>query len=139
MFLLGTLAPIVFSSFFLSTVMIPIEIQSSKDFRESNELVENLKQYKNIFADTRSLDMNAPFSIYMMAVLSFVGWFLFVCFVGIGMVALPIDLINTYRDRPRSMRSDEVERRKFQLLKYILKLRQLGKSLEDMKPKAEQA
>ena len=43
------------------------------------------------------------FVIYAVAVLSWVGWFLFSIFVGVGLIALPVDLINEYRTRPTPM------------------------------------
>lgn len=33
----------------------------------------------------------STFIVYLGALISFVGWFLFVIYVGIGMVALPMD------------------------------------------------
>jgi hypothetical protein len=33
--------------------------------------------------------------------MSFVGWFIFSIYVGIGFIALPIDCINAFRHRPK--------------------------------------
>ena len=40
------------------------------------------------------------FPVYVMALLSFVGWFFFFIFAGVGLSALPIDLLQTYFTRP---------------------------------------
>jgi LMBR1 domain-containing protein 1 len=40
------------------------------------------------------------FPIYIIALLSFIGWFAFVIFFSVGLVALPLDLINDFRTRP---------------------------------------
>jgi len=36
-----------------------------------------------------------------MGFLSFIGWFLFGLFGGIGLSALPMDMIRSYKHRPR--------------------------------------
>jgi len=41
------------------------------------------------------------FVIYLAALMSFVGWFFFAIYVGIGFVALPLDAFNAFRYRPR--------------------------------------
>ena len=33
--------------------------------------------------------------------MSFVGWFIFSIYVGIGFIALPMDCINSFRHRPK--------------------------------------
>ena len=40
---------------------------------------------------------------WIMALLSFVGWFFLVLFGGIGMAALPMDLLVDYTTRPQSI------------------------------------
>ena len=52
--------------------------------------------------------MNVPFTLYLITVISFIGSILFAVFAGVGLVALPIDLVNEYRERPRAIRDDEV-------------------------------
>jgi LMBR1 domain-containing protein 1 len=41
-----------------------------------------------------------------MAIMSFAGWILLILFGGVGLYALPIDLINEYRRRPRPRKSN---------------------------------
>lgn len=50
-----------------------------------------------------SLEIKTGFQVYLIAVLCFVGWFFFVTFGGIGLSAVPIDLILSFVDRPRSI------------------------------------
>lgn len=52
-----------------------------------------------------SLPVTLP--IYIITMLSFLGWFLFAIFVGVGLVALPADLINNYLTRPIPLTSKE--------------------------------
>jgi len=48
-----------------------------------------------------SLQIEVEFPIYVMAMMSFVGWVFFCAFGGCGLVALPIDLILGFKNRPK--------------------------------------
>ena len=39
------------------------------------------------------IELQVSFAVYTVAIISFVGWFAFVIFGGIGIIALPLDLI----------------------------------------------
>ena len=43
------------------------------------------------------------FPLYIIALVAFIGWFAFALFVGVGLFALPLDLINSFRTRPQPM------------------------------------
>ena len=77
-----------------------------------------------------SLRIKVNIIIYAIAVLLFVSWFLFALFGGIGLAAVPIDLFCSFKNRPKHMRSSEVERRKQILLKNVEDLRTLGKEVK---------
>jgi LMBR1 domain-containing protein 1 len=57
------------------------------------------------------------FPIYVIAIMSFVGWFPLMIFLGSGLIALPVDLINEWRFRPRPMKEDDFNRKKHELAK----------------------
>ena len=46
--------------------------------------------------------------IYIAALMSFVGWFIFSIYVGIGFIALPINNINAFKFRPRPLAQSEL-------------------------------
>jgi len=50
--------------------------------------------------EKRKLAMQVTFPVYVMAMMSWVGWFFFVVFGGIGLASLPGELIRNYVDRP---------------------------------------
>ena len=52
------------------------------------------------------------FPVYVIGIMTFLGWFLLVFFLGTGLVAFPFDLINAFRFRPRPMKEDEFNRNK---------------------------
>lgn len=45
-----------------------------------------------------------------MAILSFFGWIFVVIFGGVGLFALPIDMINEFRHRPKLRKSAEMRK-----------------------------
>jgi len=50
---------------------------------------------------TESLELKVGFQIVLMAVMSFIGWFVFVSLGGIGLTSLPMSWILAFLDRPR--------------------------------------
>ena len=46
-------------------------------------------------------------TMYMFICLSFAGWFLLALFGGVGLLALPIDLINSFVNRPKILKPEE--------------------------------
>ena len=46
-------------------------------------------------------------TMYMMVCMSFAGWFLLSIFGGVGLLALPIDLINAFVNRPKTLKPEE--------------------------------
>lgn len=81
--------------------------------------------------DEISLMLRVSFPVFCMAIFSFLGWFLFIIFAGVGLPSLPIDLINIYRTRPLPMGKGtyvELKRkigdRAIRIEEFALKLRQ---------------
>jgi len=50
--------------------------------------------------------------VYIMALSSFIGWFLLVAFGGVGLAALPVDLMQAYSNRPQSIDLQEYAKQK---------------------------
>jgi len=69
--------------------------------------------------------------IYVLALLSFIGWMLMTVFGGIGLVALPIDLIGDWYNRPRPIDLKQFAEKKLQLKKRCEELIQVGKETRD--------
>jgi len=76
--------------------------------------------------------MDASFPVYIMAFFSFVGWFFFLLFGGLGLFAIPIDFINDFRYRPKKKSRKELEDTKLELQKKNQELLELAKSLKSM-------
>jgi len=58
------------------------------------------------------LTIKVSFDIYLIACLCFVGWFFFVTFGGIGLSAVPIDLILSFTDRPKAIDEHTYQQRR---------------------------
>jgi len=70
-----------------------------------------------------TLHVDVTIGVFLMAMLSFLGWFLFCVFAGIGLVALPIDLYNSWKHRPKPIPLDKYaeEKRKIGARAALLK------------------
>jgi len=53
------------------------------------------------------LEMDVTFPVYTIAVTAFLGWTLFAVFAGVGLFAIPLDMINMYRSRVTFMSKDK--------------------------------
>lgn len=77
------------------------------------------------------LDMQATFVVYMAAVMSFVGWFVFSIYAGIGFIALPLDCINSWRYRPKVVSSSEAKMQRKVLSARAAELLQISEYLAE--------
>jgi LMBR1 domain-containing protein 1 len=86
---------------------------------------------------SEQLTITVSFPIYVIAITSWLGWWLLILFLGSGLTALPVDMINQFRFRPIPMKEDEFQRSKVELAKKVDKLLQIGKLLLDDRMKAD--
>ena len=52
---------------------------------------------------TDALSIQVSIPIFCVAMVSLVGWVFFSVFAGVGLVALPVDLLQTWFDRPTNI------------------------------------
>jgi len=67
--------------------------------------------------------------IYLMGLCSFLGWWLFVLFVGVGLAALPIDLLIEFNTRPQPIDLQEYAKQKMILNERAQKLLEVASKL----------
>jgi LMBR1 domain-containing protein 1 len=72
----------------------------------------------------------SPF-VYMCGLLSAIGWLLFFIFGGIGLAALPMDLISDFKNRPKPITVQEFTLRKEAIGREVQSLMAEGKTLEE--------
>jgi LMBR1 domain-containing protein 1 len=80
-----------------------------------------------------SFTVNISFAVYLIGLIAFIGWWFFIIFVGVGITAIPMDLINEFRNRPRRMTQDQFNVKRNKLLQHVKNLRKDGKYLESVK------
>jgi LMBR1 domain-containing protein 1 len=76
-----------------------------------------------------TLEITVSFPVYVTAIISFVGWWFFVIFGGLGMSGLPLSLVNDFRERPRNIDEDKFTKTKVGLSGQISILIEHGKQL----------
>mmetsp|Transcript_16957 Transcript_16957/g.16625 ORF Transcript_16957/g.16625 Transcript_16957/m.16625 type:complete len:94 (+) Transcript_16957:268-549(+) len=69
--------------------------------------------------------------------MAFIGSWVLIIFLGVGLSAVPIDLIIEFRTRPKRISENKFNNRRNQLLKHVKGLRQEGKRLEGIKEVAD--
>ena len=69
--------------------------------------------------------------VYLMAMICFVGWFFFVLFGGIGLAAMPMDLLVGFTKRPQPIDVQEYAKQKLLLNERAQKLLQIAGQLGD--------
>ena len=92
------------------------------------DLASTDRVFSSRSSDTIVFGVN--FLDYLAAFFSWVGWFLFVLWGGIGLACLPIDLILAYVYRPVPMDAREIAEYKLQIQKRVAELIDVGGQLQ---------
>ena len=93
--------------------------------------------FPSIFQSEKPLLMVAPFSLYLIFIMSLLGWVLFILYGGIGLWTLPLDLIMAFVQRPKFPTDDKkeivehIEMLKQESQVEILRLTDLGIDLKN--------
>ena len=84
----------------------------------------------NCSQQMEDLSIPVTFPIYVMALMSFVGWFLLVLFGGVGLGAIPLDFINKFRFRPQRLTRSELDAKERMLRERARDLIEIGKQIK---------
>ena len=76
------------------------------------------------------LTLSVSISTFFAAFMAWIGWFLFALFGGIGMSAIPMDLIATYKNRPRHMDAVEFAEAQSSLRERVNELVDIGEMIK---------
>lgn len=82
---------------------------------------------KGATASYATQTIRTSWMVYILALLSFIGWCLMTIFAGIGMVSLPMDMISAWYNRPRPIDLKQFAEKKLQLKKRCEELIAVGK------------
>lgn len=77
-----------------------------------------------------SITVNVSISTFFAAFMAFVGWFFFAVFGGIGLAALPLDLILTFVNRPKHMDPAEFADLQMDIRNRTMELVDIGELLK---------
>lgn len=90
---------------FLNTANIPVTTLSIPFGKAANSPSNQSKSSTIVSIPT-------SFPVFCMGFMAFIGWFLFVLFGGVGLSALPMDLINEFINRPKLIKSTDAATKK---------------------------
>ncbi|GMH57178.1 hypothetical protein TrRE_jg3308, partial [Triparma retinervis] len=76
------------------------------------------------------VSLKVTFPVYVMAMEGFVGWFFFVIFAGVGLSALPVDLVCAFIYRPRHMDAVEFAEAQLSVRQRVNDLIEIGELLK---------
>jgi len=95
------------------------------------DISDNNLIYLNKTSVADVLKIRVSIFVYMVGLLSTIGWLGFVFFAGVGLSALPIDLVVDYVNRPKPITLDMYARAKEDIAARAVFLLDIGKKLEE--------
>eukprot|EP01066_Platyproteum_vivax_P015762 Platyproteum_vivax@DN6926_c0_g1_i3.p1 len=120
-------AAVVVSLFFaLSYATIPVKKYECEQFADALSAAT--------VCDTKtssSLRIGVSFFVFMMSLMIFLGWWLFVMFGGVGLMALPIDLIIAFVDRPTARDLANMQAHQEDIGKRAVQLTKVAEELKE--------
>ncbi|KAJ3151238.1 hypothetical protein HDU89_002077 [Geranomyces variabilis] len=69
--------------------------------------------------------------VYIVAIVSFVGWILFSIFGGVGLIQLPVDWVSQFLHRPKPIKANEYNAQKTEIGRSAQLLMEAGKTLNE--------
>lgn len=133
---------------FLNVAEIPVQLMAQDMFQPADVVTYWKSDYKymctelkdraypygagKIRCDLKASVLTLPmsFPVYLIGLLSILGWFFFCIFAGIGIPALPMDLLMTFVNRPKPLNLAEWAKNKIQLGQRATQLIEIGKNIE---------
>ena len=134
LFVIAALALILF--FTVGDSQIPI--RSITCTLSSSSLTSSATPFEAVSDCTSSnekIKLEVSFIIYMIAVMSFISYFVFAIFGGIGLAAVPLDFFRDFCSRPKRLKGSEIKIRKEDLFRDIEELKELGEQVKEMENK----
>jgi len=108
---------------------------------DSGQRVSSLSQISGVVlscsSNTRckeksiTINVQVALDVYILALLAFLGWFLFIIFAGVGLPALPFDLYNDWRYRPKPIPLDVYATEKRKIGERAALLKEAGQAIKD--------
>jgi LMBR1 domain-containing protein 1 len=90
-------------------------------------------------SDLQEIVLQVSVSTFYAGLMAFLGWFLFAIFGGIGLAALPLDLILAYVKRPKHMNAEEFAEAQLSLRERVNELVDIGELIKIEREEKAQA
>ncbi|EAL60617.1 LMBR1-like conserved region-containing protein [Dictyostelium discoideum AX4] len=94
------------------------------------ELLGNGSEYVEYRLDKEFLQFRVSIALFIITMVAFFGWLLFIIFGGIGLVALPFDMITDFKNRPQRIPYDKYLERKKKIGERATELVDVGKTIQ---------
>ena len=87
--------------------------------------------YRGCTPINSTLVMNVTVVVFMASLMCFLGWFIFSIYVGIGFVAMPIDLVYSFINRPKMLSASDARNQKRVLMNKSKDLIAMGEEMAE--------
>nr|AFA52586.1 hypothetical protein [Vaucheria litorea] len=90
---------------------------------------------------TKSQDtirLNVSFGLFLLAILAFIGWFLFAAFAGLGIPGISIDLIREFLNRPKRLDRGQISALEMAVQRRCKELVEIGTMLKQKRAQSSQ-
>jgi len=134
---------------FFKDTKIPVEIYKQQRLtnldsvkgskNESEFILSDIRSFRNDnttlsppenSSESEDITLRISFSTFFAGLMAWVGWFFFAIFGGVGLPALPLDLILGFINRPRYMNPEESSEAKAGIQKRINEMVEAGEQLK---------
>ncbi|CAM9758325.1 unnamed protein product [Scytosiphon promiscuus] len=103
--------PVTDFEFDMPVLLSTGETGNRKDILQPNGVTEDLERsdlFPGIIVSDDTVELQLSFPVFVMALMSFVGWILFVVFGGLGLVGIPVDSIRAFINKPQRLDRGQV-------------------------------
>lgn len=133
----------IITFFIFNKVHIPVASTECKIdlelIRNSNDPIDDTNEEKYYEICKKKEDSNIEFTIsfqvYAIALLTFISYFLFMLFGGVGIFSFPLDLIYSFCTRPIRIKPAKLEEMKKEIVVTAADLKDLGMQLKQLEEK----
>lgn len=117
---------------FLSTAEIPVTTVNCSilDMQPSN--TTSSIELNSCTTSASTLDIGVSFIIYCIGFMSFISWFLFCLFGGIGLPALPLDYIYDFCTRPKKVSPKELQVMQDKMVDRAKQIKEIGEQCKNL-------
>lgn len=123
---------LIVSYAFLSVAEIPVLTNNCSIVHVTSSLDTQALVNYACYETSTHLTVDVSFPIYLIGIMSFVSWFLFVIFGGIGLAALPLDFIYDFCTRPKKISSKDLVKLKEKVGIRAKAIKEIANQCKDM-------